>query len=238
MRELKDAVIFITGGSSGMGLAAARRLKARGARVIIASRREAALKAAIAETGADGYVAMDIARAEDWDRARDMVMDKYGRIDILLNVAGGGVAIVDYLDQRMDQIKESIDLNLYGAMYGARAFAPIMKAQRSGLIVNVLSVCATHAWAGFSVYSAAKAGLRMFGKCLYLELQPYNVKVTSFIPAGTNTNFAVNCGCEPNNLKLSGPDIADALDALCRMEDHVWVEEMTVWGIDQEVGSL
>ena len=155
-----------------------------------------------------------------------------------MNDAGGGITITPYLEQSMEEIEKSINLNLYGAMYGCRVFAPLMKERREGLIINVLSVCADHAWPGFSVYSAAKAGLKLFGKCLYLELQPYNVKVTSFIPAAANTNFSKACGQAPSNVQLTGADVGDAIESICSMNDHVCVEEMTVWGIDQTVCPL
>ncbi|MBR4235962.1 MAG: SDR family oxidoreductase [Clostridia bacterium] len=235
---MKDKVILITGGSSGMGLETARKLKARGMRVIIAARNKDALARAQAETGADFALPMDVTSYGDWLNAKALIEEKFGRLDILLNNAGGGVAIKPFLEQDKAQIDAAVALNLSGAMYGCRVLAPMLKEQKSGLIINVLSVCATHAWGSWSVYSAAKAGLRMFSRCLYEELQPYNVKVTNFIPAAANTNFNPAAGLEANNALLTGADVADAIEAICSMKEHVYVEEMTVWGIDQEVSPL
>lgn len=233
MTTVQDKVILITGGSSGMGLETAKKLKSKGMRVIIASRHEDDLKKAQVYTGADAYLVMDVTKIEDWEEAKKLVVNKFGKLDILLNCAGGGVAIKPFLDQTVEQIDKAIALNLNGAMYGCYTFAPMLKEQRSGLIINVLSVCATHAWGTWSVYSAAKAGLRMFSKCLYEELQPYNVKVTNFIPAAANTNFNPAAGLSPNGVKLNGADVADTIECICSMNEHVYVEEMTVWGIDQ-----
>lgn len=238
MKNIKDAVIFITGGSSGMGLETARKLKAKGANVVIAARSEKNLIAAQAETGADHFFVMDVTSYSDWERAKEFMLERFGRIDILFNNAGGGVAIKPFLDQTPDEIDGAVALNLCGAMYGCRVFAPLFKEQRSGLIINTLSVCATHAWGNWSVYSAAKAGLRMFSKCLYEELQPYGVKVTNFIPAAAATNFNPSAGLAKNDVKLSGADCADAVEAICSMNEHVFVEEMTVWGTDQAVEPL
>lgn len=238
MKNIADNVILITGGSSGMGLETARKLKQKGAKVIIASRSEAALIKAQEETGADAYLVMDVTKYSDWEKAKQFVCDSFGGIDILLNNAGGGVAIKPFTTQTQEEIDKAIMLNLNGAIYGCHVFAPLFKEKKSGLIVNTLSVCATHAWGEWSVYSAAKAGLRMFTKCLYEELQPFNVKVTNFIPAAASTNFNPAAGLAASTAKLSGADVADAITAICEMNEHVFVEEMTVWGIDQEVNPL
>lgn len=221
-----------------MGLETARKLKARGMRVIITARNARQLEIAQKETGADFAFPMDITKYSDWEDAKRFVSEKFGGLDILLNNAGGGVAIKPFLEQDQNQIDSAVALNLNGAMYGCHVFSPMLVEQRSGLIINVLSVCATHAWGTWSVYSAAKAGLRMFSKCLYEELQPYNIKVTNFIPAAANTNFNPAAGLEKNNVLLTGADVADAIEAICSMNSHVCVEEMTVWGIDQEVSPL
>ena len=238
MQNVNGKVILITGGSSGMGLETARKLKAKGAKVVIAARSEKDLIAAQKTTGADFFFAMDVTRYSDWERAKAFVLEKFGRLDILFNNAGGGVAIKSFSEQTPEEIDRAVALNLNGAMYGCHVFAPLFTRQRSGLIINTLSVCAAHAWGTWSVYSAAKAGLRMFSKCLYEELQPYGVKVTNFIPAAAATNFNAAAGLCENNVKLTGADCADAIEAICSMNDHVYVEEMTVWGIDQEVCPL
>lgn len=239
MRDMTGTVAFVTGGSSGMGLGTARKLVKLGCRVVIAARSEDKLLAAQKDTGADDVFVMDITDYADWERAREFIAEKYGRLDFLINNAGGGVAIVPYLEQSMENIRRSIDLNLYGAMYGCRVFAPMMVEQKSGLIVNVLSVCAQHAWPGFSVYSAAKAGLREFTKCLYLELQSKGVRATCFVPGGCNTNFAAAAGqSNDDDMKFNGEDVGEAIAALCSFNEYVFTEEMTVWSIEQEVVPL
>ncbi len=238
MKDLTNTVAFITGGSSGMGLGTARQLKKLGCRVIIAARSEEKLTAAQADTGADDIFVMDITQYADWERARAFVAEKYGRIDFLINNAGGGVTIEPYLEQSMEQIEYSLRLNLYGAMYGCRVFAPMMTERRTGMIVNVLSVCSQHAWPGFSVYSAAKAGLREFTKCLYLEVKGMGVRATCFIPGGCNTNFNVAAGKDNNSLKFSGEDAGEAIAAICSLSEYVFTEELTIWSVDQDVNPL
>ena len=238
MKNLENSVALITGATSGMGLATARRMKELGATVILSGRKESALKRAKEETGADASLVLDVTKYEHWEQARDEIAARFGCPDILVNNAGTGVAIVPFMDYSMDQIHQAIDVNLYGAIYGCRAFAPLMKERGSGLIVNVLSVCASHAWPGYAMYSAAKAGLKMFAKCLYLQLQPYGVRITSFIPGACNTNFGANAGAENNTMAFNGEDVAEAIGALCQLNDRCFTEEFTLWSTEQQTPML
>ena len=115
----------------------------------------------------------------------------------------------------------------------------MMKANKSGTIINVSSVCAKEAWAGFSVYAAAKWGVLGFSKGLYVELRPYNVRVTCMVPASANTGFQRNANVPESGPMLLKPhDIAEAIVFTCKLSDKAVDEEMTVWGIDQEVNPL
>lgn len=239
MQSLKDKVVFITGGSSGYGKAMARTFTDEGAKVVIASRKEADLKAAMAETGCDAYFVMDVANASEWDAAVEFVMKRYGKIDVLINNAGGAIAIDELTNQSVSEVDQCIALNLNGVIYGSRAFAPYMKDQGNGSIINISSVCAKEAWSGFTVYSAAKWGVLGFSKCLYVELRPFGVRVTCIIPASANTGFLKAIGrTEEQKMLLQPEDVADTALFVCKLPDHAVIEELTVWGIDQEVNPL
>lgn len=239
MQSLNEKVVFITGGSSGYGKAMASAFTNEGAKVVIAARKEEELKSAMSETGCDAYFVMDVTSASDWDAAVEFVMERYGRIDILINNAGGAIAIDELTNQSVEQVDKCIALNLNGVIYGSRVFAPYMKDQGSGSIINVSSVCAKEAWAGFTVYSAAKWGVLGFSKGLYVELRPFGVRVTCLIPASANTGFLKAIGrTEEQNMLLEPKDVADAALMVCKLPDHAVVEELTVWGIDQEVNPL
>ena len=116
----------------------------------------------------------------------------------------------------------------------------MMKSANTGTIINVSSVCAKKAWAGFSVYAAAKWGVLGFSKGLYVELRPFNVRVTCLVPASANTGFSRNAGIGANEkpLLLTARDIADSVYYICTLPEHAVVEELTIWGIDQEVIPL
>ncbi len=238
MESIKGKTALVTGGSQGYGRAIAARLAGEGMRVIIAARNADLLREARERAGCDDSLVMDVTRAADWERALAHVTERYGRLDVLVNNAGGAIRVEETVDQTVEDIDAAIALNLNGVVYGSRVFGGLMREQRAGTIVNIASVCATHAWPGWSVYAAAKAGVRAFSKGLYVELQPYNVRVTCLIPAAGSTDFMKHAGGENMVMKLQPQDIAEAVACVCRLPAHVVVEEMTVWGIDQAVVPL
>lgn len=236
---MKEKIVFITGGSQGYGKAAARAFAQAGASVVIAARNEEHLQQAQQETGSAGYVRMDVTRPEDWEnKALPYIIQKFGRLDVLINNAGGGVAIAELVSQTPEEIEASVALNLCSVIYGSRVFAPMMKKQQSGTIINVASVCAKHAWPGWSVYAAAKWGVLGFSKNLYVELRPHGVRVSCLIPGAGATDFMKHAGKHNMEMKLTADDVAAAMLNICTLPLHVVVEEMIVWGNDQNVVPL
>lgn len=232
-------VILITGGSSGYGKATAKRFAKEGVQVIITGRDSDRLEAAAKEIGAVPFIS-DAANPSDWAKLRTFIEDRFGRLDLLLNNAGGGVAIKPTAEQAVEDIDRSISLNLNSVIYGCREFAPMFADQKSGTIINISSVCAKQAWPGWSVYAAAKWGVLGFTKGLATELGPLGVRVTCLIPGAGDTNFDRNAnftgrGSVPG---LKAEDIADAIYSVYKLPPHVWVEETTIWGIDQVVIPL
>ena len=239
MSNLKDKVVLITGGTSGFGKETARLFAQDGAQVIIASiDSEEILKSAQAEIKARDIFHMDVTKPEDWDKIYDFVKSRYDRLDMLLNIAGGGVSIRDTEDQPIDKIDYTISLNLNSCIYGSRVFAGMMKKQKSGTIVNFSSVCAKEAWPGWSVYAAAKWGVLGFSKGLYVELQPHNVRVICIIPAASSTGFQKAAELDPVELKLRPENVAQVVFDVCKLPEHVVIEDVTIWGIDQVVVPL
>ena len=234
---MNGKIVFITGGTSGYGRAMAQRFVKEGARVVIGARDECKLKATAETLGCD-MLRIDVTRYEDWTNAKAAILEKYGRLDVLINNAGGGVAIREVVDLTQEEIDKTIRLNLNSVIYGANAFAKVFQEQRFGTIINLSSVCARECWPAWSVYAAAKAGVLNFSKGLYTELQPYGVRVSCLIPAAASTGFQHNSGIDEVQRKLCPEDIAETALFICKLPAHAVVEDITVWGIDQEVVPL
>lgn len=233
-----EKIAVITGATSGYGLATAKKLKREGYLVVVASRSPEKVSAVVAEGGsADGYV-MDVTSYTDWLGLRRYVTEKYGRIDVLVNNAGGGVAIKPVDQTQKEEIDRIVALNLTSVIYGANVFAEVMKRQGEGTIVNISSVCARHCWGGWSVYAAAKAGVLNFSKGLHVELQPHGVRVTCVIPAAASTGFQSAAGIGAVEQSLSADDVAAAVYYAVSQPAGVVVEELTVWGMTQRVEPM
>jgi len=236
---MKNKVVLVTGGSQGYGKAAATCFADAGAKVIILSRSEEKLKQAMGETGAEGYIAMDATHSKDWESiAYPYIQQKYGRLDVLVNNAGGAVQLGEVVDMSSETVDKIISLNLNSAIYGAKTFAGMMMAQKSGIIVNVASACAKHAWPGWSVYAAAKWGVLGFSKNLYVDLQPYGVRVSCLIPGAGATDFMKHAGAPDAKVNLTAEDVGRAMFHIATLPEHLVVEEMIVWGSDQRVVPL
>ena len=233
--DCRGKKIIITGGSCGYGYGMAKKLKARGAKVWITGRREAELQKAAAELQVD-YVVGDVGNGADWDR----VFAAAGGVDVLINNAGAGIKIVPLTEYSDEDIERSITTNLTGALLGCRRAAQLMKEQKSGLIINISSICAHYGWPGFVAYTAAKAGLDMMSRSLYTELRPYHVRVTVVTPSWGNTNWGVAAGgqadtAELNAKKMSPDQMGDLIVNICETPDHLVFPEIMVQPIVQEV---
>ncbi len=240
--SLSGRVAVVTGGSRGYGAGIAESLKKRGAEVWITGRDEEVLKATAARLGVHA-VRADVTVPADWDRLFDDVLKEAGRLDILVNNAGAGVRIAPVAEQTDDEIFRSISVNLTGVILGCRRAAPVMKKQKSGTIINISSLCATEAWPGWSVYSAAKAGMVQFSKCLYAELREAGVRVTNVIPSWGATQFSQASDIPQLNeqqrrLSIQPADIGEIVAHICSLPSHLEVLDMTVLPMIQEIVPL
>jgi NADP-dependent 3-hydroxy acid dehydrogenase YdfG len=185
-------VVVITGASSGLGEAAARRLSAEGATVVLGARREDRLQSLVDELTAAGGQAR--AQATDvTDRAQvkalvDAAADAYGRIDVLLNNAGiMPRALLERLD--IDDWDRTIDVNIKGVLYGIAAALPYMKERKSGQIINVSSVAGHKIGAEGVVYAATKHAVRVISEGLRQEVKPYGLRTTIISPGAVDTEL-------------------------------------------------
>ena len=126
---------------------------------------------------------------ETFEVALKECLDNWGRVDFLINYAGGAlkVAPIEEMDDEIN--RRIIDLNLTSTIMSCRTFTPQFKKQGFGKIINVSSACDRRSWPGWSVYSAAKAAVNAFTRCLYTELRPHGIAVGLLVPGGSNTGF-------------------------------------------------
>ena len=234
---MKNRVVLITGGTTGYGYAMVEKFVQNGDRVIATARHADKLAEVKKKVGCDVFK-MDVTEPKDWEALYAYVKENYGRIDILINNAGGGVAIKPTVDQKIEDIDAILRLNLNSAMYGSRIFAPMMMAQKSGTILNFSSVCAHEAWPEWTVYAASKCGVLGFSKGLYTELQPYGIRVTCVLPGCCSTDFQKSAGIAEVEMDLKAEDLAQSVVDICNLPQHVVIEEITVWGINPVVSPL
>jgi NAD(P)-dependent dehydrogenase (short-subunit alcohol dehydrogenase family) len=242
MSPLSGQSVIVTGASSGYGAGIAEAFVKAGCRVWITGRNESKLRAAARRIGATAFVA-DAADGAAWDRLMQTVMDETGRLDILVNNAGEGVRIAPVSEQTDEDIARSLASNLSGAIFGSRRAAAIMRKQGCGLIVNIGSACSTHAWAEWSVYSAAKAGLLMFTKCLIAELRPHGVRATSVLPSWGQTDFTEGAHLPPRDAEIlsqciSPADLGGLIVQIAGAPAHLLTEEVKIWPMIQPISQL
>ncbi|MEG4290590.1 SDR family oxidoreductase [Microcoleus sp. C2C3] len=172
MSEIESKVVIITGASSGVGEATARRLGASGAKLMLAARREDRLKdlvAAIQKTGGTvAYRVTDVADRAQVQALAEATLETYGRIDVLVNNAA--LMPESFLDQiKVDEWDQIIDVNLKGVLYGIAAVLPTMRPQKSGHVINLSSIGGHKVVLGAAVYCATKYAVRAISEGLRLE---------------------------------------------------------------------
>ncbi len=188
MNTLQDNVVIVTGGSSGIGRAAALSFAERGAKVLITGRRaEPLAKVAAAHPNIAGLVA-DAASPDDAARTLETAIDAWGRLDVLVNNAGAG-AILALSDATADQIGSIFAVNVLGPSLLAAAALPHL-ARGKGSIINISSTLGHKPVAGLSHYAASKAALEHLTRCWALELAPLGVRVNA-VAAGPTESGAL-----------------------------------------------
>ena len=174
---------LVTGGSSGLGAALCRALVARGDEVVSAD-----LKPPADPIEGVEHLDLDVRSDADWAAAHDRVLQKWGELDLLFNnagVAGGGR--VDVAD--MDEWQWITEINLFGVVRGTRTFVPMMKAQRSGTIVNTASLAGLVHPGGMGSYNAVKAAVVAFTETIGHELAEYGIRAAVVCPSFFRTSL-------------------------------------------------
>ena len=199
--SLQDKVVLITGASSGFGEDAARLFAKEGCKVVVAARRLERLQelaAGIQDKGGEAIaVPADVTRHAEIDIMVKTAIDLYGQIDILFNNAGfGRLNWLETLDPDRD-IDTQIQVNLNGVIQTTRAVLPYMLERRSGHIINMSSVAGWIAAPSYTIYAAAKFGVRAFTDSLRREVAPFGIQVSCIYPGPAKTEFGQHTGDHP-----------------------------------------
>ncbi|WP_062120048.1 SDR family oxidoreductase [Aureimonas sp. AU40] len=202
---LENKIVAVTGAGRGIGRATALLLAARGARLVLGARSEAEIAAVAAEIEKAGgnaiYQAVDVTRRADLEALVGLAVERFGRLDVIVNNAGiGPISRFDAL--RVEDWDAMIDVNLKGALYGIAAALPLFVAQRSGHVVNVVSTAGLKIVPTMGVYAATKNALRTATEALRQECVP-GLRVTEVSPGFIDTTFV--------DSSVSDPDVREEL---------------------------
>jgi NADP-dependent 3-hydroxy acid dehydrogenase YdfG len=228
MSSLKGKVVIITGASSGFGAAAARLFAEEGCKVVLAARRLDRLEELAKEMQSRGYealpIAMDVTQPAQIQNMVKSTVNTYGRIDVLFNNAGfGRLDWFEALDPVQD-IQAQITVDLLGVLWTAHAVLPQMYNQHSGHIINMCSIAGWAAPPLYTVYAAAKFGVRGFTEALRRETAPFGVHVSAIYPGSSPTEFQQHIGSNkakqhfrtPQWLRVTADDVARGAMSLAK----------------------
>ena len=228
--ELKNAKVLVTGGSMGIGYAAAKVLAEAGAKVVICGRDSKRLEQAAKEIGAIPILA-DVAKESDVISLIAKTIEALDGYNVLINNAAYGYfSPLTGIDTA--KFNEVLMTNITGAMVCGRESAKYFIEKSYGNIVNIASSAGTGGFANGSPYCATKFALRGMNECWRAELRKHNIRVMLVNPSEVQTNFGINAGGKPrdfNPTKLEGAHIAHLIKSMLEMDDKGFIPEAGVW---------
>lgn len=226
------------GASSGIGEATVRKLAGRGAKLVIAARREDHLRR-IKESLPDADIvfrAADVSRFEQVQAVVDLAMEAYGRVDVLYNNAGI-MPTANLSETRRDEWQQMLDINIMGVLNGIAAVLPIMREQKSGHIIATDSVAGHVVYPGSAVYCATKFAVRAIMEGLRQEERVNNIKSTIISPGAVLTELYKTINDKEESeaiyrmqkeIGLTAEDIAEAVAFVIDTPDRMSVSDMII----------
>ena len=233
-------VAWITGGSTGIGYAIAQSLAEADYTVVLSARNEDGLRTACVDLENAGakadYVALDVTRRSEVDGACRSILDRHGRIDVLVNNAGFNVQARTWADLNPDEFDAVIAANLSGTFYAIHAVLPSMRANGGGMIVNIASVAGRMVTIhGGVAYTAAKHGVFVLTESLNLSESKNGIRACVVAPGGVNTRAHSWRPQELRDAMLKPEDVARAVRFAVETPPHAAVSEIDIcparhWG--------
>lgn len=226
-------IILLTGASSGIGEATARRLVQAGHHLVIGARRTERLQALRDELGNIDCLAIDVTQAEDLAKMAQFALQQHGRIDVLINNAGV-MPLSPLAALKMEEWRQTIDVNVHGVLNGIAAVLPTMQQQRAGQIINVASIGAHAVFPLSAVYCASKFAVRAISDGLRQESDYIRVTVVSpGVVASELADHITDASAKASmegfrRIALPAEAIADAIAWSIEQPDSVDVSEIIV----------
>lgn len=242
--------VLITGASSGIGLATARKFAEEGHDIWICGRRKDRLEAISSEWnkkyGRTVQVStLDVKELPEVEKMVQEVREIWGRPDILINNAGLALGLSTIDEGDIAEWETMIDTNIKGLLYMTRNIAPMMRSAKKGHIINIGSTAGKNVYPNGNVYCATKYAVDALSQSMRIDLLDHNVKVTAINPGMVDTEFslvrfngddqrakATYKGFEP----LHAQDIADTIYYCATLPDHVCINDLTITCIRQANG--
>jgi NAD(P)-dependent dehydrogenase (short-subunit alcohol dehydrogenase family) len=229
-----ERAALVTGGSSGIGLAIARMLRDEGYGLTLVSRRAEKIEAAAAELGATA-VAANVGDADECARAVEEHRSQFGRLDVLVNSAGVGIAgtIADLPAKHFDM---QVGVNLRGLFLVTQAAIPLLR-ESHGLVVNLASIAGTLPTPGLATYGATKAAVISLTKSLNEELDGDGVRAIAICPGFVDTPMAEWSGL-PGDEMIQPEDCAEVVRMCLRLSPHARIPQVVIERMGSRNGDV
>ena len=245
MSEIKDKVVIITGASSGLGEATAHLLAKKGAKLMLAARREERLQDLVAKIEKDGgtakYQLTDVTDSSAVDKLAQATKAAYGRVDVLVNNAGL-MPLSPLAAIKLDEWEKMVDVNIKGVLYNIAAVMPMMLEQESGHIINISSVAGHKVFAGGTIYCATKFAVKAISEGIRLESDG-KIRSTNISPGAVATELTSTISHQETaemaeqlyGIAIDADAIARAITYAIEQPGDVDINEMIIRPTKQEL---
>ena len=228
MKDLKNKVAYITGGTKGIGFAVAQILLDQGMKVAISGRSQESVDQALKDFNNDDVLGIvsNVAKLSDEENAVAKITDKWGQVDVVLANAGvGNFAPIDEMTE--EQWHQMIDVNLSGVFHTLKASEASLK-KTEGYYITLASLAGTNFFAQGAGYNASKFGVVGFTQAAMLDLRQYGIKVSTIMPGSVATHFNHNEPGDKDAWKIQPEDIGELVLDLLQMNERTLPSKIEV----------
>ncbi|MEH6776865.1 SDR family oxidoreductase [Maribacter arcticus] len=228
MKDLKNKVAYITGGTKGIGFGVAQALLSQGMKVAISGRSQKSVDEALKDFNNVSVLGIvsDVAKMGDEKNAVSKIMDKWGQVDVVLANAGvGNFAPIDEMTD--EEWHQMIDTNLSGVFHSLKASVEALKKSK-GYYITLASLAGTNFFANGAGYNASKFGVVGFTQAAMLDLRKYDIKVSTIMPGSVATHFNNHEPDETDAWKIQPEDIGQLVVDLLKMNERTLPSKIEV----------